>query len=159
QETILLIAQYLNRLTRQNDTLEPNQILQRFSARTIPSIDVHAYLQRILKYAPCSSECFLACLIYFERMSLCTRETMVKTHLKLSRPTTDTPLIINSFNIHRLLITGIMVAVKFMSDVFYTNSHVARVGGLPVEELNRLELEFLLFNDFDLLVTQQELDQ
>ena len=58
-----------------------------------------------------------------------------------------------------------MVAVKFLSDVFYTNAHIARtlinvgVGGLPVEELNRLELEFLLYNDFNLTLSTQEIEQ
>jgi len=36
-------------------------------------------------------------------------------------------LIINSFNIHRLLITSILVASKFSSDVFYPNVRYARV--------------------------------
>lgn len=37
-------------------------------------------------------------------------------------------LIINSFNIHRLLITSILVACKFSSDVFYPNVRYARVS-------------------------------
>ena len=45
-------------------------------------------------------------------------------------------LIINSFNIHRLLITSILVACKFSSDVFYPNVRYARVRqkvhGLPL---------------------------
>lgn len=39
-------------------------------------------------------------------------------------------LIINSFNIHRLLITSILVACKFSSDVFYPNVRYARVSVL-----------------------------
>ncbi|KAG0348086.1 hypothetical protein BG005_011739, partial [Podila minutissima] len=37
---------------------------------------------------------------------------------------------INSFNIHRLLITTVMVAAKFTSDLFYSNARYAKVGGL-----------------------------
>jgi hypothetical protein len=40
-------------------------------------------------------------------------------------------LIINSFNIHRLLITSILVASKFSSDVFYPNVRYARVSNMP----------------------------
>jgi hypothetical protein len=36
-------------------------------------------------------------------------------------------LIINSYNVHRLLITGVMVASKLFSDVFFLNSHYAKV--------------------------------
>lgn len=37
-------------------------------------------------------------------------------------------LIINSYNVHRLLITGVMVASKLFSDVFFLNSHYAKVN-------------------------------
>jgi hypothetical protein len=37
-------------------------------------------------------------------------------------------LIINSYNVHRLLITGVMVASKLFSDVFFLNSHYAKVS-------------------------------
>ncbi|KAF9114540.1 hypothetical protein BGX27_010515 [Mortierella sp. AM989] len=66
-------------------------------------------------------------------------------------------LIINSFNIHRLLITSILVASKFSSDVFYPNVRYARVGGLPLTELNQLELEFLFLSQFELNTTESEL--
>ena len=64
---------------------------------------------------------------------------------------------VDSFNVHRLIIAGVTVASKFFSDVFYTNSRYAKVGGLPLTELNALELQFLLLNDFDLLVQADEI--
>lgn len=64
---------------------------------------------------------------------------------------------VDSYNVHRLVIAGITVASKFFSDVFYTNSRYAKVGGLPVHELNQLELQFLLLNDFNLVVPLGEL--
>ncbi|KAH8703323.1 cyclin-domain-containing protein [Talaromyces proteolyticus] len=66
--------------------------------------------------------------------------------------------IVDSFNIHRLVIAGVTCASKFFSDVFYTNSRYAKVGGLPLVELNHLELQFLLLNDFRLSITVEELD-
>lgn len=82
--------------------------------------------------------------------------------------------VVDSFNIHRLVIAGVTCASKFFSDVFYTNSRYAKVdcsiakdqdyanenqvGGLPLNELNHLELQFLLLNDFRLSVPIEELD-
>jgi PHO85 cyclin-6/7 len=83
--------------------------------------------------------------------------------------------IVDSFNIHRLVIAGVTCASKFFSDVFYTNSRYAKVGdvfptpvysltpfqqvgGLPLIELNHLELQFLLLNDFRLSVPVEELE-
>ncbi|RKF83993.1 PHO85 cyclin-7 [Golovinomyces cichoracearum] len=66
--------------------------------------------------------------------------------------------VIDSYNIHRLVIAGVTCASKFFSDVFYTNSRYAKVGGLPLTELNHLELQFLLINDFRLFVPVEELE-
>lgn len=66
--------------------------------------------------------------------------------------------VVDSYNIHRLVIAGVTCASKFFSDVFYTNSRYAKVGGLPLVELNHLELQFLLLNDFRLSVPVEELE-
>ncbi|KAL2809629.1 cyclin-domain-containing protein [Aspergillus granulosus] len=66
--------------------------------------------------------------------------------------------VVDSFNIHRLVIAGVTCASKFFSDVFYTNSRYAKVGGLPLVELNHLELQFLLLNDFRLSIPVEELE-
>lgn len=39
-----------------------------------------------------------------------------------------TYFVVDSFNIHRLIIAGVTCASKFFSDVFYTNSRYAKVG-------------------------------
>ncbi|KAG6806138.1 Exocyst complex component S3, partial [Tephrocybe sp. NHM501043] len=48
---------------------------------------------------------------------------------------------------------------KFFSNVFYTNSRYAKVGGLPLTELNQLELQFLLLNDFRLVISSAEMQR
>ncbi|SAM07966.1 hypothetical protein [Absidia glauca] len=115
-----------------------------FHARSIPTISIQAYLIRILKYCPCTNECFLAILVYFDRMA------------KSAPPARPEPLRIDSFNIHRLIISGVMIASKLFSDVFYTNARYAKVGGLTVSELNTLEIEFLALNEYKLFVTIEE---
>ncbi|KAI9485017.1 cyclin PHO80-like protein [Zychaea mexicana] len=87
----------------------------KFSSRSLPSIDIFSYLSRIFKYCPCANECFLSLLVYFDRMS--------KSALAL----TGRPFTIDSYNIHRLIIAGVMVSSKFFSDVFYTNTRYAKV--------------------------------
>ncbi|KIM42818.1 hypothetical protein M413DRAFT_444471 [Hebeloma cylindrosporum] len=116
-----------------------------FHARNIPTISLEAYLLRILKYCPTTNHVFLSLLVYFDRMS------------KLSGDAVGRTFIIDSYNIHRLVIAGVTVASKFFSDVFYTNSRYAKVGGLPLPELNQLELQFLLLNDFRLVISTTEM--
>ncbi|KAI9301047.1 hypothetical protein BJ944DRAFT_12247, partial [Cunninghamella echinulata] len=54
---------------------------------------------------------------------------------------------------------SVVVASKFTSDVYYPNSRYAKVGGLPLLELNQLELEFLFLCDFQLLVPLEDLQE
>lgn len=86
-----------------------------FHARNIPTITLESYLLRILKYCPTTNEVFLSLLVYFDRMS------------KLATQISGKPFVIDSYNIHRLVIAGVTVASKFFSDVFYTNSRYAKV--------------------------------
>ncbi|KIY45996.1 cyclin-related 2, partial [Fistulina hepatica ATCC 64428] len=116
-----------------------------FHARNVPTISLEAYLLRILKYCPTTNEVFLSLLVYFDRMS------------KLIGEATGHTFVIDSYNVHRLVIAGVTVASKFFSDVFYTNSRYAKVGGLPQAELNQLEIQFLLLNDFRLSIPENEM--
>ena len=43
--------------------------------------------------------------------------------------------VVDSYNIHRLLISGVTCASKFFSDTFYTNSRYAKVCLIPVAHL------------------------
>ncbi|CAE6456676.1 unnamed protein product [Rhizoctonia solani] len=125
-----------------------------FHARNIPSISIEQYLLRILKYCPTTNEVFLGLLVYFDRMSRLATECALP-----HSPSPHRTLTIDSYNIHRLLIAGVTVASKFFSDVFYTNSRYAKVGGLPQTELNQLELHFLLLNDFRLSIPIDEMQR
>ncbi|KAJ3159376.1 hypothetical protein HDU86_001694 [Geranomyces michiganensis] len=173
-QTANLVAAHLAKVTAANDKKPGKHGLTRFHARTKPSIDLLGYANRIMKYAPCANECFLAVLIYLERMEVPERRFLSGGFAEnasrkralvapaASRQNTPATLgsgavLVDSYNVHRLLITGIMVAVKFHSDVFFTNLHYARVGGLPVHELNELEMEFLLSIGFDLIISVEEL--
>ncbi|GJE84795.1 cyclin-domain-containing protein [Phanerochaete sordida] len=132
--------------TASRSALSSNMSLT-FHARNVPTITLEMYLLRILKYCPASNEVFLSLLVYFDRMS------------KLAKEACGKAFVIDSYNIHRLVIAGVTVASKFFSDVFYTNSRYAKVGGLPQHELNQLELQFLLLNDFRLMISAEEMQR
>ena len=102
-----------------------------FHARNIPSISLQAYLLRILRYCPTTNEVFLSLLVYFDRMS------------KLSEEATGSRFVIDSYNVHRLVIAGVTVASKFFSDVFYTNSRYARVSFLFNQHILRLSVQII----------------
>jgi hypothetical protein len=55
--------------------------------------------------------------------------------------------------VHRFLIAGVCAGSKAQCDVFCTNAHYAKVGGIKVQELNALEREFLRVTQWALCVS------
>jgi len=49
-----------------------------------------------------------------------------------------------------------MLAVKFHEDFYYSNNFYAKLGGIPVLELNTLEVQFMLIVDFELHVSEKD---
>lgn len=56
-------------------------------------------------------------------------------------------------NVHRLLLAGLLCAVKVHEDRHYRNTQYAKIGGVQLTEMNLLEVEFLGLLDFNLHVT------
>ena len=59
---------------------------------------------------------------------------------------------LTSMNVHRVLITAVLLAAKFFDDQYYNNAYFAKVGGVPCNEINTLELEMLFYIGFSLHV-------
>ncbi|KAF3787647.1 Cyclin-U4-1 [Nymphaea thermarum] len=107
-----------------------------FHGLTRPTISIRSYLERIFRYANCSPSCFVVAYIYLDRFAS-------------KQPATP----ITSYNVHRLLITSVMVAAKFLDDLYYNNAYYAKVGGVSTTEMNCLEIDFLFSLGFQLNVT------
>ncbi|GAQ91697.1 Cyclin family protein [Klebsormidium nitens] len=67
--------------------------------------------------------------------------------------------VVSASNIHRLLLTALMLSSKFFDDGSYENAYFAEVGGVSVEELNSLEVAFLFGIDFRLNLTEAEIEK
>ncbi|KAG6843445.1 hypothetical protein H0H87_004490 [Tephrocybe sp. NHM501043] len=76
---------------------------------------------------------------------------------KLSSDVVGHSFVIDSFKLHCLIIASVTITSKFFSNVFYTNLRYAKVSGLPLAELNQLKLQFLLLNDFCLVISSAEI--
>jgi len=137
---IAFLSSLLERVAESNDLTRrvatQSQRVSVFHGLSRPTITIQSYLERIFKYANCSPSCFVVAYVYLDRF----------THRQPSLP-------INSFNVHRLLITSVMVAAKFLDDLYYNNAYYAKVGGISTKEMNFLELDFLFGLGFELNVT------
>lgn len=134
------LASVLEHLARVSE--RPQVKVTHFHSVKAPPLSIKDYLLRISKYFQCSHECFVFSLIYIDRI--------VKLHPEFT---------ICDLNIHRLVVTSVMLAVKFFDDVYYSNAYYAKVGGIRTREANALETQFLRLIDWRLHVTTQEYDQ
>lgn len=143
QAIVPVLACVLDQLCNRNNRLSVSKSqITKFHALRPPVISIKDYLQRIGKYAACSGECFVLALIYIDRIIA-------------SNPV----FVVNSLNIHRLLITSVMLAAKFFDDQYFNNAYYAKVGGVPGPEMNTLEVEFLSMSDFSLAVSTETYTQ
>lgn len=116
-----------------------SQMTFSFHASRIPALSVHDYLTRLAAFYGCSDQCLVLTLVYVDRI--------VKKHPEF---------VVSPWSIHRLLMTGMMVAAKFWDDTYYNNTHYAKVGGVRLQEMNRLEMHFLKLIGWRLQVLPQE---
>jgi hypothetical protein len=61
--------------------------------------------------------------------------------------------LLTELNVHRVVITAVLLAAKFFDDAYYNNAYYAKVGGVLVSEMNGLEVDFLFRINFSLHVT------
>ena len=110
-----------------------------FNLRAAPTISISDYLASnakfsvgMIKYMNASPSTFIYSLILIDRAQ--------ENH---------PGFILNSKNVHRLLLTANVISAKYLDDFFYKNSYYANVGGVNATLLNSLELEFLAMIDFN----------
>ena len=122
-----------------HDSLKP------FESRKSSPLSASQFVRRIVKYGHCSPCCLLVGTIYVHRVG-----DRIFADQQKSQPT------INAFNIQRLLLTAVMLASKFLDDLYCSNKQWALIGDISTQELNALELHFLSLLRFSVSVSRQE---
>ena len=103
-----------------------------FTTKTAPGISIENYLDRIIKYTKLETSTLILVLINIDR--ICEINS-----LKITK-----------YNVHRLLLSSVVVSIKINEDDFYSNSYYSKVGGVTMSEINNLEDEFLRQIKFNL---------
>jgi len=117
------------------ETFQMAMLSRKFLSKKIPPISLKDYLLRLHRYCPMSTAVYLAASVYINRM------TMIE---KMFRVTPK--------NMHRLVLAGLLVAMKGLEDMGYPHTRIAKVGGVSEQELSKLEISFCFLADFDLRV-------
>ena len=106
-----------------------------FTSSSIPNISIYDYLIRIQRYSIMEKNTLILSLIFIDR--LCEYNNIILTYN----------------NVHRILFVSIVIAIKYNEDKFYDNKYYAQIGGISLNELNKLENLFLEMCQFKLYVS------
>ena len=145
QELITAISSTLETLLEKNKKLqnlkETKQSKICFWSNSIPKISLYDYLIRIQTYSCLEKNTLILSLIYIDR--LCKIGNFA----------------LNDYNVHRILFTAILMAIKFNEDNFYDNNYYAEIGGIKAHELKTMEYTFIKTLDFNMYVSDIIFDQ
>ena len=106
-----------------------------FSSNSVPRISIYNYLIRIQKYSNIENNTLIISLIYIDR--LCKISHLTLTY----------------YNIHRIIFTSILIAIKYNEDCFYDNKYYSEIAGVKLKELNYMEKIFVEMCKFKLFVS------
>ena len=141
-KTIGIISDLLNNICEGNkDKSELVNIkIKPFMTMNIPTMSIKDYLLRLSKFANINESTIILILIYIDR--ICKINNF---HL-------------NFRNIYKLIISSMIIAIKYNEDHFYSKEVYAKLGGVTMKELNYLEFQFLILIKFSLFVEKDLYD-
>ena len=142
-KTIEIISDLLNNICEGNkDKSELVNIkIKPFMTMNIPTMPIKDYLLRLAQFANISESTIILILIYIDR--ICKINNF---HL-------------NFRNIYKLIITSMIIAIKYNEDHFYSKEVYAKLGGVTMKELNYLEFQFLILIKFSLFIENDLYDK
>lgn len=106
-----------------------------------PQVTIERYISRFFNYLSDEPSLYILLLIYLNK------------YLEM-----DLNHSLNEMNVHRLSACSLLLAYKQIMDYYSNNEYFALVAGVPLPELNQLEIKFLMAFDFKTYVSTEELE-
>ena len=139
QKALITMADLLTDICEESskDKDTNNKYIKPFLSKKIPSISIKQYLERLLSHTKMEISTLILILIYIDK--ICRNNNFR----------------LNYFNIHKLIITSMLVSIKYNEDDYFSNKFYAKVGGVSKNEIDTLEYAFLILIDFKLYVSEE----
>ena len=107
-----------------------------FESKKTPKISIENYIERIITYSHIDKPSFIAMFIYLDRFA-------ERCSLSIK-------------NIHKIIISSMLCAIKYCNDDIFPNTFYAKIGGISLEEINMLEICFYNKLSFNFFVSSNE---
>ena len=132
-----MVIEENNKLPNYHDLLNKQRNMV-FTSKYIPSINLKKYLERILNYTEAEESTFIIALIYIDRIGNFSN------------------VILTPYNVHKLFFVSVLMAIKYNEDIIYNFNYYSLISGIPINELQQLEIEFLILLKFKLYINKTE---
>ena len=141
--TVELISDLLKNICEENKKkkIQKSYLIKSFINKNIPSISLKDYLIRLINYSKINESTIIIVLIYIDRIT------------KLNH------FLLTYSNIHKLILAAFILSIKYNEDTYYSMSIYAKIGGVTLSELNKLEFEYIKLIGFDLFIQQKLYDK
>ena len=130
-----MVIEENNKLSNYHDILKKQRNMP-FTSKYIPSINLKKYLERILYYTEAEESTFIIALIYIDRIGNFSN------------------VILTSYNVHKFFFVSVLMAIKYNEDIIYNFNYYSLISGISINELQQLEIEFLILLKFKLYINK-----
>mmetsp|Transcript_17802 Transcript_17802/g.20131 ORF Transcript_17802/g.20131 Transcript_17802/m.20131 type:complete len:308 (-) Transcript_17802:205-1128(-) len=176
RDVITVFGDMLDSIAKANDSNPPSKKTALFRGKNIPKMKIQSYLWRLVYYLnkyPAVEPTFFAesenalatdnlaiCEvsedIVIEAMSRGLRGLLLAlTYIdRVSERHDD--FLVSSYTLHRIVLTALLIAIKFTDDYPMGVDIFARLGGVQRRDMQKMELEFCSLIGFDFNVSDLE---
>ncbi|RNF17256.1 CYC2-like cyclin 4 [Trypanosoma conorhini] len=130
------VTLFLEHLCEENKA-EP-VLTSEFHSHLLPPISVESYLDRIVHHGSVAGETLIVSLML-----------LLKCSHFIKHP-------VSIYNVHRLMITSALLGAKLREDFYLSNEYYSHIGGISNAEMNKLELRFCDWLEWDIWVEEAE---
>jgi hypothetical protein len=109
-------------------------------SKLIPALSLEKYLIRIIKYTEVENNTLIVAYLYI--IKLIKKENFI--------------LSIN--NIYRLLLGSVVLAKKVLEDLKYNNSYYCEIGGISLQEFNKIEFSLFVRLNYEVNPKTEEIE-
>ena len=68
-------------------------------------------------------------------------------------------ILLTPYNIHRIIFVAILLAIKYNEDICFGFDFYAKIGGIPVKELKKLESDFVYLIKFQFFIDKDDFEK
>lgn len=113
-----------------------------FNSKVKPCLPLREYLFRLQQLTQASDNIFISSLIYVDRF-------IEKNDLVLTEK-----------NVYRILFLSVIISIKYNEDIKINSfKYLAKIGGISLKELKKLEYYYLKLIDYELFVEKKQFEK